>query len=52
MLGIMLKEHIITQAEVTQFDSTGINSTPGFFDWIQGLPEGQKQSAIVVLTKL
>lgn len=48
MLGIMLKENIITQSEVTQFDSSGINSIPGFFDWIQGLPEGQKQSALVV----
>jgi hypothetical protein len=48
MLGIMLKENIITQAEVTQFDSTGINSIPGFFDWIQGLPTGQKESALVV----
>jgi hypothetical protein len=48
MLAIMLKENIITQAEVTQFDSTGINSISGFFNWIQGLPEGQKQSAIVI----
>jgi hypothetical protein len=48
MLGIMLNENIITQAEVDQFNSTGINSIPGFFDWIQGLPEGQKQPALVV----
>jgi hypothetical protein len=48
MLGIMLKENIITQEQVDQFNSTGINSIPGFFDWIQGLPEGQKQSATVV----
>lgn len=48
MLGIMLNENIITQPELDQFNSTGINSITGFFDWIQGLPEGQKQSAIVV----
>jgi hypothetical protein len=48
ILGIMLNENIITQPEITQFKSTGINSIPGFFDWIQELPEGQKQSAIVV----
>jgi hypothetical protein len=48
MLGIMLNENIITQTEVDQFNSTGINSIPGFFDWIQGLPEGQKQPALVV----
>jgi hypothetical protein len=48
MLGIMLNENIITQTEVTQFNSTGINSISGFFDWIQGLPEEQKQSALIV----
>ena len=48
MLGIMLKENIITQAEVTNFDNTGINSIPGFFDWIQGLPEPQRNEALVV----
>jgi hypothetical protein len=48
MLGIMLNEGIVTQTEIEQFNNTGINSLPGFFDWIQGLPEGQKQSAVVV----
>jgi hypothetical protein len=48
MLGIMLNENIITQSEVDQFRSTGINSIQGFFDWIQGLPTGQKESATVV----
>jgi len=48
LLNIMLNENIITQAEVDQFNSTGINSLPGFFDWIQGLPEPQKASANVV----
>jgi len=48
MLGIMLNENIITQTEVNQFNSTGINSIQGFFNWIQGLPTGQKESANVV----
>jgi hypothetical protein len=48
MLGIMLNEQIITQSQVTEFNTTGINSIQGFFDWIQGLPIEQKKSAIVV----
>jgi len=48
MLGMMLNENIITQTEVTEFNNTGINSIQGFFDWIQGLPESQRQSATVV----
>jgi hypothetical protein len=48
MLGIMLNENIITQTEVNQFYQTGINSIQGFFNWIQGLPEGQRASALVV----
>jgi len=48
MLAIMLNENIITQAEFEAFEKTGINSIQGFFDWIQGLPEGQRQSATVV----
>jgi hypothetical protein len=48
MLGIMLNEKIITQQQFTEFNNTGINSIQGFFDWIQGLPAGQKESAIVV----
>lgn len=48
MLGIMLNENIITQSEINAFNETGINSIQGFFNWIQGLPEGQKQSALVV----
>lgn len=48
MLGIMLNEKIITQTEIDQFNGTGINSIQGFFDWIQGLPSGKKEEAIVV----
>ena len=45
----MKNENIITQTQIDEFNETGINSIPGFFDWIQGLPEGQKQSATVVV---
>ena len=48
MLSIMLNEKILTQSEVKEFNSTGINSIQGFFNWILNLPEPQKQSAIVV----
>jgi len=48
MLGIMVSRNIITQSEVTSFESTGINSIQGFFNWIQGLPEGQKGPANLV----
>ena len=48
MLGIMINENILTQADLTQFNETGINSIQGFFNWIQGLPESQKVPATVV----
>lgn len=48
MLGIMLNEKILTEAEVTEFNETEINSIQGFFNWIQGLPESQKVPATVV----
>ena len=48
MTGIMLSENIITQSDVNQFNSTGINSILGFYDWIQSLPEPQKASANVI----
>jgi hypothetical protein len=48
MLAMMTDKNILTQAEVTEFKNTGINSIQGFFDWIQGLPEPQKDSATKV----
>jgi hypothetical protein len=48
MLDIMLNENIINQSQYNEFQSSGINSIQGFFNWIQGLPESQKASAIVV----
>ena len=48
LINIMLTEKILTQTEVNEFNSLNINSIQGFFDWIQGLPEPQKESANVV----
>lgn len=38
MLDIMLQQNIITNTDLTQFTSTGINNIEGFFKWIQNLP--------------
>jgi hypothetical protein len=48
ILAILINENIINKAELNSFETTGINSIQGFFDWIQGLPEGQRKSATVV----
>jgi hypothetical protein len=48
LLAIMVNENIITQSEVTSFYELKINSIQGFFTWINGLPDYQKQSALVV----
>ena len=48
MLGIMLNENIITKEQFVEFEASGINSLQGFFDWIQSLPEEQRNSANVV----
>jgi hypothetical protein len=50
MLGIMLNANILTQSEVNNFNTLGINSIRGFFDWLTGLPENQKVPALKVFT--
>jgi hypothetical protein len=50
MLDMMLNLNIVTQAEITEFNSLNINSIDGFFTWINGLPESQKPGAIKVFT--
>ena len=50
MLDMMKNLNIITQAEITEFNSLNINSIAGFFNWINGLPESQKSGAINVFT--
>lgn len=48
MLGIMLEKGILTEANINEFNSTGINSIQGFFNWIQELPEPQREQANIV----
>jgi hypothetical protein len=50
MLAIMVNANILTQADVNTFNTLGINSIKGFFDWINGLPESQKNPALKVFT--
>jgi hypothetical protein len=51
MLDIMLNLSIVTQTEITEFNTLNINSIAGFFTWINGLSESQKPGAINVFTK-
>jgi len=51
MLSIMLNENVINQNNIDEFINTGINSLSGFFDWIQSLPEPQKEEANIVFTE-
>jgi len=50
MLAIMVNANILTQTDVNTFNTLGINSIKGFFDWINGLPESQKNPALKVFT--
>ena len=50
MLQIMVNTNILTQSQVDTFNTLGINSIQGFFNWINGLPEPQKTSALKVFT--
>jgi len=45
MLAMMLEKNIIDQNEVDTFNSTGINSITGFFNWIQSFSEPQREEA-------
>lgn len=50
MLSIMLNANILTQEQVNAFNSSGINSIQGFFNWLNGLPAEQKEPALKVFT--
>jgi len=50
MLYIMLNLNILTQNEVDTFNKLGINSIKGFFNWLNELPNDQKDSALKVFT--
>jgi len=51
MLVIMLNLNILNQSEINTFYTLNINSIQGFFTWLNGLPEPQKNQAIDVFTK-
>lgn len=50
MLSIMVNAGILTQTDVNTFNASGINSIEGFFNWLNGLPEGQKVPALKIFT--
>jgi len=50
MLSIMVNANILTQTDVNTFNTLGINSIEGFFNWINGLPEGERIPALKVFT--
>jgi len=50
MLTIMVNANILTQSQVDTFNTLGINSIQGFFNWLNGLPEPQKSEALKVFT--
>ena len=51
MLQIMVNANVLTQSEVDTFNTLGINSIQGFFNWINGLPEPQKTEALKIFTE-
>ena len=48
MLSIMVNAGVLTQSEVNTFNTLGINTIDGFFNWLNGLPEGQKEPALQI----
>jgi len=50
MLSIMVNANILTQSQVNTFNTLGINSIQGFFNWLNGLPPSQKEPALKVFT--
>lgn len=50
MLAIMVSAFVLSQEEVNTFNTLGINSIQGFFDWLQELPEDQRTPALKIFT--
>lgn len=50
MLTIMVNAGILTQSDVNNFNTLGINSIDGFFNWLKGLPANQSVPALKVFT--
>jgi len=52
MLNIMVNMEILTQEQVDLFNTLGINTLQGFFEWLNGLPENQKTQSLNVFTDI
>jgi hypothetical protein len=50
ILAFMLNANVLTQSEIDAFNTLGINTIKGFFNWLNGLPDGQKTSALKIFT--
>ena len=50
MLTIMLTAGVLSQSDINAFIETNINSIQGFFQWLNGLPEGQKTPSLKIFT--
>jgi hypothetical protein len=50
MLSIMVNANILTPVQVDDFNTLGINSIRGFFNWLNNLPEPEKTPALKVFT--
>jgi hypothetical protein len=50
MLSLMVNANVLTQSEATAFNNLGINTIQGFFDWLNGLPESQRVTALEIFT--
>ncbi len=48
MLSIMVNAGVLTQSEVNTFNTLGINTIDGFFNWLNTLPPGQKDPALKI----
>lgn len=48
MLGIMVQANILSSTQVNEFNTLGINTIQGFFNWLNGLPENEKVPALKV----
>lgn len=51
MLAIMVNVNILSQTDVNNFNTLGINSIQGFFNWLNGLPPNQKEPALKIFTQ-
>lgn len=48
VMGVLSNEDILSKTQIEAFESSGINSISGLFDWLQGLPEEQRKPSIKV----